>query len=143
MTEGCSEPVVTEVDRSAIRRYAAAIGEIDPACFDIDAAREAGHADLLAPPTFVYTLSSGTVPGVSLPPAGNLHGEQEFEFHRPVVAGDQVSVVRRLVDTKVRDGRSGRMRIHTFENQGTDEAGELVFVARQVILVPLRDGDES
>jgi acyl dehydratase len=130
-----SDPVTNEVERGAIRKFATALGETDAVFYDVDAARAAGYRDLLAPPTFVVTMGSGPVPGVELPPAGNLHGEQEIVLNRPIVAGDLITVVRSLAGTKERDGRTGKMRIYTFENRGTNQDGDLVFLSRQVIIV--------
>jgi acyl dehydratase len=132
-----SEPVTSEAERGAIRKFALAVGETDPIFFDVTAARAAGYRDLVAPPTFAVTVPSGPVPGVELPPAGNIHGEQEFIFGQPIIAGDQITVVRQCVDVKEREGRSGKMRIYTFENRATNQDGEPVYKARQVIIVRL------
>lgn len=132
-----SAPARTEVERGAIRRFAQALGETDPVFFDVAAARAAGYPDLLAPPTFAVTLASGPIPGLQMPSAGNIHGEQEFSYRRPIYAGDKIDVVRSLIDTKEREGRTGRMRLVTFESRATDEGSELVFTARQVIIVRL------
>lgn len=132
-----SSPVTVEVERGAIRRFAEALGETDPACFDVEAARAAGYRDLLAPPTFPMTFGGAPVPGLQLPPAGNIHGEQEFAYRRPIVAGDRITVVRLLADDRERTGRSGRMRLVTVKSTGVDAAGQAVFTARQVIIVRL------
>ena len=49
------------VERSRLRFFAKAIGENDPVYTDEHAARAAGHPDLPAPPTFLFTaeLESG------------------------------------------------------------------------------------
>jgi len=139
MTESqlTSEPATNEVERGAIRKFATATGETDPIFFDVEAARAAGYRDLLAPPTFAVTLSSGPMPGLNMPSAGNIHGEQEFIYSKPIVAGDEITVVRSMVDSKEREGRSGKMRIVTFESRGTNQDGDLVFTAHQVIIVRL------
>jgi N-terminal half of MaoC dehydratase len=45
------------VGREKVREYAHAIGETAPICHDVEAARAAGFADVVAPPMFacVYT----------------------------------------------------------------------------------------
>ena len=45
-------PVVYAVGREKIREYALAVGETDPLHLDLEAARAAGHRDLVAPPMF-------------------------------------------------------------------------------------------
>ena len=47
-----SEPTVHEVERGAIRRFADAVGDPNPLYRDPDAARDAGYADVIAPPTY-------------------------------------------------------------------------------------------
>jgi len=130
-----SEPCVTEVERGAVRKFAEALGETARVHFDVAAAHQAGYRDLLAPPTFAITLPAAPVPGVELPASGNLHGEQDFDFSGAIYARDSVSVVRRLVGVKEREGRSGKLEIYTFENVGTNQVKEIVFTARQVIIV--------
>jgi len=43
---------VYAVGREKVREYAYAVGETDPRYLDPDAAREAGFADVVAPPMF-------------------------------------------------------------------------------------------
>ena len=87
---------VYEVGREKIAEFAAAIGETDPVHRDADAARAAGHPDVIAPPTFaiVLTLSAAGVvvedPDVDLDYSRVVHGEQRFTHHRPIRAGDRL-----------------------------------------------------
>ena len=48
---------VYEVGRAKLAEFAAAIGDDDPVYRDADAARAAGHPDVIAPPTFAITVS--------------------------------------------------------------------------------------
>ncbi len=50
-----------EVSRVKIKEFAAAIGDSNPIYRDREAARAAGHPDVVAPPTFpiVFSLQSG------------------------------------------------------------------------------------
>ena len=52
-----SEPTVHEVERGAIRRFADAVGDPNPLYRDPDAARDAGYADVIAPPTYLRALT--------------------------------------------------------------------------------------
>ncbi len=86
------------VGREKIREFAIATGEASPLCHDVAAARAAGHADLVAPPTFpiVVTLNAmGTAvtdPSVGVVWSRVVHGDQRFTYHRPIVAGDELTV---------------------------------------------------
>lgn len=89
----CSEPY--EVSREKIRDFADAIGDANPLYWSKDAARAAGYADVIAPPTFLTVLQfrfrgEGPIadPALGLDYSRVVHGEQRFVYHRPVVAGD-------------------------------------------------------
>ncbi len=87
---------VYEVGRVAIAQFAAALGSTDPVHLDPDAARAAGHPDVIAPPTFAIALTlsaAGVVvadPDVDLDYSRVVHGEQRFVHHRPIRAGDRL-----------------------------------------------------
>ena len=87
---------VYEVGREKIAEFATAVGDPDPLYRDPAAARAAGHADVIAPPTFaiVVTLGAADVvladPDVSLDYSRVVHGEQRFTHHRPIRAGDRL-----------------------------------------------------
>ena len=65
-------------------------------CTDLDAARAAGHPDLVAPPTFAATFTLPAMEAFLRDPAVGwdygrmVHGEQSFTVHRPLYAGDEV-----------------------------------------------------
>ena len=87
---------VYEVGRAKIAEFATAIGADDPVHHDADAARAAGHPDVIAPPTFAITVTLGAAdvvladPEVSLDYSRVVHGEQRFTHHRPIRAGDRL-----------------------------------------------------
>ncbi|MBO0772520.1 MAG: MaoC family dehydratase N-terminal domain-containing protein [Actinobacteria bacterium] len=90
-----SEPY--EVSRVKIAEFADAIGDPNPVYRDPDAARAAGYPDVIAPPTFpivVAMAASGAVvadPGLGINYAMVVHGEERFEYSRPLHAGDVVT----------------------------------------------------
>jgi len=87
---------VYEVGRAKIAEFAAAVGATDPVHTDAEAARAAGYADVVAPPTFaiVVSLEAAMVvlddPDVAIDYARVVHGEQRFTHHRPIRAGDRL-----------------------------------------------------
>jgi acyl dehydratase len=94
-----------EVTRNDIRRFATAIGDSNPAYHDVAAAQALGHADLIAPPTFLIAASTGgggggfiLEPELGLNYAMVVHGEESFAFTRPVQAGDVLDMVQRISD---------------------------------------------
>jgi acyl dehydratase len=86
-----------EVSRVKIAEFADAIGDPSPVYRDREAAVAAGYPDVIAPPTFPIVVSmaaSGSAsadPGLSVNYAMVVHGEQRFEYTRPLRAGDEVT----------------------------------------------------
>lgn len=86
-----------EVSRVKIAEFADAIGDPSPVYRDKDAAVAAGYPDVIAPPTFpivVTMASSGAAvadPALGINYAMVVHGEQRFEYTRPLRAGDVVT----------------------------------------------------
>ena len=87
---------VYEVGRAKIAEFATAVGAGDPVHRDVDAARAAGHPDVIAPPTFAIVVSLGAAmvvledPDVAIDYTRVVHGEQRFAHHRPIRAGDRL-----------------------------------------------------
>src|SRR3954470_22471881 len=108
-----------EVGREHIRQFADAIGDPNPIYRDKAAAQAAGHPDVVAPPTFLTVLgfrfggdSPISDPDLGLDYSLVVHGEQKFELHRPVCAGDVLSGVTTV--TEIRDiGRNEAMVLET------------------------------
>jgi acyl dehydratase len=96
-----------EVSRVKIAEFADAIGDPNPIYRDQAAAQAVGYADVIAPPTFAIVISMAAAgaaigdPGLGLNYAMVVHGEQRFEYTRPLVAGDEV--VAETTITGIRD----------------------------------------
>jgi hypothetical protein len=101
-----SEPLPVLLDRGRLRRFAVAIGETDPRYTNLEHARSLGHPDLPVPPTYLFTLESegqdtlAFMVSLGVDPLSVLHGEQAFDYARPLHAG-QVVEVRHAVLTDV------------------------------------------
>jgi len=132
-----SEPVVHDVEKGAIRRFVEALGDPNPLYIDEEAARAAGHPGLVAPPTFPAALTGNERfrHSLDLGTRSLLHGEQQFEYGRPIVAGDRITVKTRVADVQERAGASGPMDILVLEDEGRDAQGALVFKARSVLVL--------
>jgi len=132
-----SEPVVHEVERGAIRRFAEAIGDPNPIYVEEEAARQAGHPTVVAPPTFpfVLTVNERFRHSLDLGTRSLLHGEQQFNYGRPIVAGDRITVRSRVADVQERAGASGPMDILVIEDEGRDAQGAFVFRARATLVL--------
>ncbi len=125
-----------EVGRELIRHFALAIGDHNPIYHDVEAAKAAGHRDLVAPPTFLTTLgfrrdaSPVLDPELGLDYSLVVHGEQKFVLHRPVYAGDSLS--GRTTVTEIRD--IGRNEAMVMETAVTAADGEKVATATMTMI---------
>jgi acyl dehydratase len=87
---------VYEVGREKIREFADAVGAASPAHRDPQAARDLGHPDVIAPPTFAIIVAQRAAAQLIADPAAGIdysrvvHGEERFTHHRPIVAGDRL-----------------------------------------------------
>ncbi|MEU6957377.1 MaoC family dehydratase N-terminal domain-containing protein [Streptomyces sp. NPDC045714] len=120
-----------EVGREKIREFAEAVGDTHPAYVDAEAARALGHADVIAPPTFVFSITyraAGEVvqdPQLGLDYSRVVHGDQKFSYVRPVRAGDRLTVTSTIEAIKSLAGND----IVDIRGDVHDEAGELVVTA--------------
>ena len=130
---------VFTIERSRLRFFAKAIGETNPVYLDEAAARDAGHPDLPAPPTFLFSAEMDSdlkmqwlrVAGVSLERV--LHGEQSFTYHRLVHAGDTVSITTRIADLYAK--KNGALEFIVMDTDAVNQRGERVAESRGVIVV--------
>ena len=85
-----------QVGREHIRDFAQVLGAHSPLHHDVDAARAAGHRDVIAPPTFAVVLAQRveaqfiTDPQAQIDFTRVVHGEEKFTHHAPLTAGDEV-----------------------------------------------------
>lgn len=130
------DPVTYEVGREKIREFARAVGETDPVYQDPRAARERGHPEQVAPLTFPTVLHVRSGPQVVMDPELGLdyslvvHGSQEFEYRRPIVAGDVLTATPRIADISAR----GPHEFLTIETAMADPGGEVVCMARATLI---------
>ncbi|MGX1948753.1 FAS1-like dehydratase domain-containing protein [Streptomyces anulatus] len=117
-----------EVGREKIREFAEAVGDPHPAYVDAEAACALGHADVIAPPTFVFSITyraAGEVvqdPQLGLDYSRVVHGDQKFSYVRPVRAGDRLTVTSTIEGIKSLAGND----ILDVRGDVHDETGELV-----------------
>ncbi len=125
-----------QVGREKIREFASAIGDDNPAYHDLEAARALGYSDLVAPPTFGFILQMQAMnvalfdPEVGVELHRVIHGEQKFDYVRPIVAGDEIVVTPTIEEVKSRPG----MDMITVRGDLTDANGAAVGSLRSVIV---------
>jgi acyl dehydratase len=122
------EPKIYAVGREKVREYANAVGETNPVHLDVEAARAAGYADVVAPPMFAVVYSAPAMapavldPDVGINLAMMVHGGQEFVWGQPVVAGDEITTTASVKDISERDGKG----FYVFETVSNNQDGDTV-----------------
>jgi acyl dehydratase len=118
--------VMYAVGREKVREYAAAVGETNPLYFEVGVARAAGYGDVLAPPMFAVVYCSSAFSTALFDPELGIdfprlvHGAQEFHWHHPVVAGDEITTTVTVQNIAERAG----LRFDTFESVSLNQRGE-------------------
>ena len=116
------------VGREKIREYAHAVGETNPHYLNVEAARAAGHADVVAPPMFAVVYAGRSItpalfdPEVGIDLARMLHAGQEFRWGPVVVAGDEIATTTTVKGISERGG----MNFFVFETDSRNQLGEKV-----------------
>jgi acyl dehydratase len=132
-------PYEFHVERGKIREFADAIGDPNPLYRDPDYAAKKGFAGIVAPPTLLRTF-------LYEPPEASqalkvkdwsyiVHGEQEFEYLEPVIAGDVLRAQDRIVSiTEKESRRAGKLQIAVIETTFHNQRGDKVQVARRTLV---------
>jgi len=124
------------VDRGRVLQFADAIGEDNPVFRDAEAARALGYPGQIAPPTFatvMQIMTSGQAvldPELGLNYALVVHGEQEYEWQRPLLVGETLRATPRIADIYSR----GPNEFLVIEAEIEDEAGNAVGLSRSTLL---------
>src|SRR5215472_18559273 len=124
------------VSREKLREFADAIGDTNPVYRSRAAAQEAGFPDVIAPPTFAIVISSASAAGALADPGLNLnyamvvHGEQRFEYARPLVAGDVVTAQSTISSIRA----AGRLSMMTTTTEIRTVDGERVCTAHSTLV---------
>jgi len=131
-----------EVTATDIAKFAHATGETNPIHFDKEAAVAAGYSTIVAPTLFTYVvrmhasamvpvdqLETDGSPSADVPPLPTrraMAGETSVVVGVPVMAGDTVTVGKRLAEMYEKEGRSGPLVFVEMEFTFTNQRGELV-----------------
>ena len=119
------------VELGKIREFARAVKDDKPAY----------REGTLVPPTFLMTLAhwigdlGQTRSAVKLDFLRLLHGEQEFEYVRPIRAGDVLTFRSRTKDVFEKQGkRGGKMLFIVGETEFRNQGGEVVAYSRNTVI---------
>ena len=147
-------PATVVVERGAIAAFADAVTDTSPIYRRTDAAEAAGFTAIPAPPTFTFaarllgafddlqpTRPDGAADVAEviaqLRKDGGLilHAEQEFTYHRPVLAGATVHLTGTVDDVRVTTNSRGKtMTFVKLRSDLRDNAGELLVTEIMTLL---------
>ncbi len=125
------------VGREKVREFARAVLSESPLHLDPEAARAAGFADVIAPPTFAVTVQEATLAQLLADPEADVdftrvvHGDQRFTYTRPIVAGDELTATLTIAAVKQLGGHS----MVTASSEVVDASGAHVVTAISTLVV--------
>ena len=113
-------PVIFDIEKQRVKFFSKATGQTDPIYFDEDAAKERGFPSLLAPPTFLTTVSHEQknpyqyLHDLSINMKNVLHAGQSYKYHDLVFAGDQITMESKIKN--MYDKKNGSLQFIEFES---------------------------
>jgi len=134
-----TKPTTATVVAEEIGDFARAIGDLEPLYVDPQAAKKSRFAAIVAPPTFPIRIGAAAGDpeiflALDLNYASLLHAEQEFEWFRPLVAGEKLTLTGRVGDMYEKPGKSGILDFVVMEQIAKDSGGETVYIARTTLI---------
>jgi acyl dehydratase len=124
-----------------LREFARAVLSTNPINFDVAAAQAAGHADIVAAPTFPVVVQEATLAQLLAEPDAGIdfsrvvHGEQRFSYSRAIVAGDELTATLSISSVKSLGGHT----MVTADSDIVDATGAHVVTAISTLVIR---GDE-
>jgi len=129
------------VQAEHVAAFARALGDANPLYVDPEAARRGPFGTIVAPPTYPIAFMTQALAGgadvfleLGLDFMTLVHGEQEFEYARPVKAGETLTLTGRIADVYEQQGSNGVLDFAVLETEAVDEAGQPVFFSRNTLI---------
>lgn len=125
------------VGREKVREFARAVLSEAAVNHDPDAARAAGFADVVAPPSFAIVVQDLTLQQLladeeaAVDFSRVVHGDQRFSYSRPIVAGDELTGTMTVTSVKQLGGNS----MVTSSTEVVDASGAHVVTAVSTLVV--------
>ena len=133
------KPFTMHIDWSKVREFARAIKDPNPLYTNPELAKKE-LGGIPSPVTFLQASAFWT-DQTSNPGFGGfdlrrvLHGEQEFEFFKPILVGDTLTGVTKIADLYEKEGgRGGKMNFMLTETEYTNQKGEKVAISRTTLI---------
>lgn len=125
------------VGREKVREFARSVLSEASIHVDSEAARAAGYADVVAPPTFAVVIQDATLQQLLADDEAQIdfsrvvHGDQRFTYTRPIVAGDELTATLTVASVK----QLGPHSMITAVSEIVDGSGDHVVTATSTLVV--------
>jgi len=140
-----SEPLTIEVDKTAVRMFARAVGYTDLIYYDEEYAKSKGYRSLPAPMGFlgnpgnpIFRPDRPPRPAYIMPfksPYSRiLNGGTDIEYYEPICAGDVLTSTSKIADISERTGSIGPMLLITGETTYKNQEGRVVATFRGTLV---------
>jgi acyl dehydratase len=157
---GRKHPVkIYDIERGAIRKFAAAVHDPNPLYWDDEVALDSRYGTTPAPPGFfgwptrwgVDDVFPGSLPktdfelGVAMYNDGyqlSLDGSIEIEYFLPVMAGDRLAGQDELIGVTEREGKAGAMAFGVVKTTFINQNGALVATVLSTTIY-MKTGEEN
>lgn len=140
-------PAREELGRASIRYFALALGDENPLHVDDEYARKAGYPSVIAPPTLIcescqYAHQAPNADGyighewrLPVPNARLIRAGNDYEFMRPVLPNDRISVTWTLESIVEKpSSRGGTQLFVASVARYRDARGQVVAINRETIV---------
>jgi acyl dehydratase len=139
-----------EATRDTIRHYAWGTTDLNPLWLNEEYGRRSRFGQIVAPPTFAYSIVLPTLPVYNIPfrkrvDFAVVYGGTSWSFYQPIFLGDRLHATGRLLNAELKTSKTvGRMVLVTPETSYYNQRHELVArgVAKQLRFLP-QQGDAS
>ncbi|QPA32591.1 MaoC family dehydratase N-terminal domain-containing protein [Thermaerobacillus caldiproteolyticus] len=131
----CSNKVKNIVERSAVKKFAEAIGDPNPIYWDEETGKKSRYKNNIAPPTFPRVFDYGVIDELKLPSKGLIHGEQIFHYERPLLVGEEIICYSKVEDYYEKKGSIGKLGFLVIKSYGEDPSGQIIFTSTQTIII--------
>ncbi|THE10253.1 MaoC family dehydratase [Bacillus timonensis] len=130
-----SSKIKNVVERGAVKKFAEAIGDPHPIFMDEEFGKASRYKTNIAPPTFPRVFDFGNIEGFVLPEKGLIHGEQIYNYERPLLVGEEIYCYSKVEKYVVKKGSTGSMSFLTISENGEDLNGNLIFSSKLVVIL--------
>jgi acyl dehydratase len=133
-----SAPVTFDVEKGHVRRFAEAVGDLNPLYIDEGEASKTRYGSIIAAPTFFRSMLVEP-PDIDIAKEtgmeNKLDGGSEWEFFESVRPGDRISATARFSDFTAREGRMGTMLYVSVDNTYRNQLGATVATQRMTRII--------